>query len=394
MIEVDSARTVQNRRLLPRSPLVGAVVNGLIDRIRHGEFRQGDRLPTIRRLADQHTVSYSTVQLAVAHLEKIGLVERIQGSGTYVRQQARPIESAEHKSSLETATTCATLFLDHRSYLVAIFNNELIGQCRDRGVLAMAASSQPPVFLPQFETLCRFWRLQPPQAVVLNMVEKVRDEVIRSVLPERTRMISIFRSSESTPPGWHTVNPDYARAYYLAAKHLIDKGHRRIGLVSKYRILASNWRHTERKAWMLETRQITGAGQAMREAGIDHGLSIHYNRPVRGDPSGMPIDPHNVERMMQWLSQDDRPTAIITDDYRVAGVRQAAKRLGLRIPDDLQLMPIGGMLSYHGCMDGGVDLCHDQIALQVANLITAKDEELGGSARQVLVPPKLIEPAD
>jgi GntR family transcriptional regulator len=53
-------------------------------RIRAGEWRPGDRLPSEPDLAREQTVSRSSLRAAIALLEEEGYVDRRHGSGTYV----------------------------------------------------------------------------------------------------------------------------------------------------------------------------------------------------------------------------------------------------------------------------------------------------------------------
>ncbi|HYG57277.1 MAG TPA: PLP-dependent aminotransferase family protein [Symbiobacteriaceae bacterium] len=62
-----------------------AIVADLADQIHRGALPPGTRLPTERALATELGVNRSTVTEAFAELEAHGLVERRQGSGTFVR---------------------------------------------------------------------------------------------------------------------------------------------------------------------------------------------------------------------------------------------------------------------------------------------------------------------
>jgi DNA-binding transcriptional regulator YhcF (GntR family) len=62
-------------------------------RIARGEFSPGERLPGARRLAAQFGVSTITTTRALNELERLGVVERRERSGTYVRSSAMPLES-------------------------------------------------------------------------------------------------------------------------------------------------------------------------------------------------------------------------------------------------------------------------------------------------------------
>lgn len=56
--------------------------------IENGSYRAGERLPTIRAVAEQASVTRATVQLAYRRLAELGLVEGTVGRGTVVTAQA------------------------------------------------------------------------------------------------------------------------------------------------------------------------------------------------------------------------------------------------------------------------------------------------------------------
>lgn len=56
-------------------------------RINSDEFSIGDVLPTERQLMDEYHASRVSIRKAIDELVKQGLLEKIQGSGTYIRQK-------------------------------------------------------------------------------------------------------------------------------------------------------------------------------------------------------------------------------------------------------------------------------------------------------------------
>jgi len=68
-----------------RSMLYEQLASEVGDAIRRGALRAGDRLPSVRRLADQRGVSVATVLSAYLELENAGLIEVRPKSGHYVR---------------------------------------------------------------------------------------------------------------------------------------------------------------------------------------------------------------------------------------------------------------------------------------------------------------------
>ncbi|HIC96210.1 TPA: extracellular solute-binding protein [Candidatus Bipolaricaulota bacterium] len=78
-----------NRKLDKRLavPLYRQLKEILEERIRRGEFRPGERLPTERELCQQFGVSRITVRQALGELANEGLLYRHQGSGTFVNHR-------------------------------------------------------------------------------------------------------------------------------------------------------------------------------------------------------------------------------------------------------------------------------------------------------------------
>ncbi|MFD8637695.1 PLP-dependent aminotransferase family protein [Streptomyces sp. NPDC059656] len=69
-------------------PLYRRLTGALVDAVRTGDLRTGDRLPSERRLADALSVSRATVVAAYDELRAAGLVETRRGSGTRVTAAA------------------------------------------------------------------------------------------------------------------------------------------------------------------------------------------------------------------------------------------------------------------------------------------------------------------
>jgi DNA-binding transcriptional MocR family regulator len=69
----------------------------IADAVRAGSLRVGDRIPSVRRLSKQHSVSISTAVQALRHLENQRLIEARPKSGFFVAR--RPQELAEPEES-------------------------------------------------------------------------------------------------------------------------------------------------------------------------------------------------------------------------------------------------------------------------------------------------------
>lgn len=67
-----------------RVPLYGRLVNSIEHNITNGTWKLGAKLPSERELIEEYGVSRITVRKAIDELERQGLVESVQGKGTFV----------------------------------------------------------------------------------------------------------------------------------------------------------------------------------------------------------------------------------------------------------------------------------------------------------------------
>lgn len=65
-----------------------AIAMTITDEINVGHLRPGDRIQSVRTLADKFNVSIKSVQYAFDSLERDGLIERKAGSGTFVKNKS------------------------------------------------------------------------------------------------------------------------------------------------------------------------------------------------------------------------------------------------------------------------------------------------------------------
>ena len=69
----------------PRAPYM-LIVHALAEKIRSGELKPGDRVPSVTELAGTYDVSHSTARRALAKLKDMGLTDTVPGYATFVRQ--------------------------------------------------------------------------------------------------------------------------------------------------------------------------------------------------------------------------------------------------------------------------------------------------------------------
>ena len=71
---------------LIKTRLYEEIVKQFIDKMKSGEFKPGDRLPTERELAVQLNVSRTAIREALRVMEFMGAIESKVGSGTFIKE--------------------------------------------------------------------------------------------------------------------------------------------------------------------------------------------------------------------------------------------------------------------------------------------------------------------
>ena len=204
------------------------------------------------------------------------------------------------------------------------------------------------------------------------------DGTVRRIVRER-RIPGVFIGHASTAPGTASIVPDYARALRLAFELLIDRGHRRIGIL---------------------------AGPSINAEPRLNGIQAEIPRAIAG--MGMPFDSctmlpgdldfeSGVIAMNSLLGHADRPTALLAlADTAAIGALAAAHHHGIRIPDDMSVITFS---DHAGMLDSCIPLTSIVVPVETiaAAAMAEADRQLrkgipAGVAR-ISVPVRLIERA-
>jgi LacI family transcriptional regulator len=160
---------------------------------------------------------------------------------------------------------------------------------------------------------------------------------------------------------------------FLATRHLLELGHRRIACIAGPRTITPS------------AERITGYRKALEEAGLsyDEGLI------VRGDyhaQSGMDIT-HSL------LKRDPRPTAIFAlNDLMAIGALRAAAEAGCSIPQDLAVVGYDDLEIAHFTNPPLTTIAQPkkEIGAQAVNLLADRISQKDRPPSRLVLPPELI----
>lgn len=297
-----------------KMPKYTMIKQTLMDGLRAGKYPVGGVIPTEVELMQQFGVSRFTVRQALAELVNEGWLRREQGRGTFFCPAADKKESARQ--------TIALLSPAISTYIFPEIVRGIDEVAREAGYQLILAHSNHH-FREERRALQRF---------LDNAVRGVIVEPTMSALPNPNieQFKTLHRSGiplvfiDSGLPGIEApaVLLDDVRAGYLAAKYLLDLGHRRIGMVYK-------------KVHQPAVNRFRGYQQALAEAGIP--MDPILARPFQEPEPQMPVGYIHTKELLDL--GPDRPTAIIyyNDETAIDGYR-AIWEAGLTVPDDISVV--------------------------------------------------------
>lgn len=308
-------------------PLYRIIADDIKEKILQGEMRADDPIPTQIELAKIYQASEITTRRALAELVDEGLIYRIRGKGTFVKNRSL---APNHKSSVPKVKQIYFLYqeLPLRIFHHPFYSELLQGLsdlCRENGIPLHLWDIGADHVLPDEEDagyVVLPIKLQPEQIHADRLAQWKR---------EGKRIVTVqFHYPQLKIP---YVISDNLTGGFVATQHLLSLEHRRVGII-------------------LTGKSLMDVNQefSLRLQGYRLALSQHQ---VEFDPDLVCIIEGAEETEMmgyrgfkQLMSLKEPPTAIFaTSDYKAAGVMQAARDLRLEVPGDISVIGYDDVLT-------------------------------------------------
>lgn len=301
------------------------IIQAIMDR----EYALGDKLPSEEVIAERFSVGRATVREAIISLVHEGILERSPKRGTFV---------AGITNKLNMENTVA-LFLRTHGHLFGKLASELVRSLQASDLLSILVDCYPAYEdkYNDYEMMKRVINSVPASVIADGKVFSVLAPLLQEPNRElRTVYVINFPfEAYEFPEGASFVMSDFHQGGYIAAKHLLGMGHRKI-LFLTYSVEEIEKYHVDGfdipRRYSVE-RFVCGCSDAYS----DSGLSFRSNFSIAYDSFK---EPDRTEAMLtEILSSPDRPTAVISHaDYSCISVYNAARKAGLKIPDDVAVV--------------------------------------------------------
>lgn len=293
------------------------VFDSLLNAIQSGVYRVGDRLPSEAELGKAFLASRITIAKAVNELQRLGMVSRRAGAGTYVlpRKQAAGcvfgllIPDLGRTEIFEPI--CHGMMRSPLSAAHSLLWGHAMGEAKQQEEEAEQLCYQ---YISQKVSGVFFAPLEfTPQKDVFNhrIASALEHAGIPVVLLDRCILPYPERSR------YDLVGIDNRRAGFQITRHLLQLGSRRIAFAAK----------------PLSAPTVDARIAGYREALHCAGLSLQENLVRYGDPED--------KAFIQELLDECAPEAVVcANDLTAARLMHGFLEAGVRIPEDIRMVGI------------------------------------------------------
>ena len=297
------------------------VYNDLLTKIKNGEYKVGEKLPTEMELTKLYGVSRITISRAVKDLADINIVYRVKKSGTFVNG----------KLSFKNTHVIIPLILPFPEDF-----NEIA-----RGVFLIGGSNN--IFTPVYNTRNNEIRerdvLQtlldnPPDGIMIYPCDSLNNlDLYSKLLARNIPIVCIDRNIEGieTP----LVTSENARGMEQVVDYLVQHGHTRLGFFS----LSDKMTVTERDRFTGFCMGLIKNNLLIRKEYLFESPDLHKKELKLTEPQQhMLLNKYVDQCIRNYFSLEEKPTAICcVNDQSAYSLRAEAIKQGIRVPEELTI---------------------------------------------------------
>lgn len=297
---------------LGRQGAIERLRNDLVSQIRGGELKPDMPIRSAADLSALYGISYPTVHRILTDLVQEGLIYRIQGRGTYVaRRNAEPA----------AGNPVVGVFMRSTGDLFGPMFSHLSNALQTAGLLCMASDPQTDTFTQSPEACIDDVLNSKPAALIVEGMAPFPFAALKKRESDLPNLVFIHMMQTTLHFDADAILCDFERGGYLAARHLLELGHRRlaVGLYGTPTGTRIEWQHSRDR--------LRGCLQACRELGL------------AADDVAVFDANEGPEAFHALLKSRARPTAVVaTTDFEASKLISVIHAEGLRIPEDLSIV--------------------------------------------------------
>ena len=299
----------------------GKLQHLLLEKIVRGEYRPGEKLPSVRELAEIHSVSTMTAKLAIGKLRSMGMVSTRQGAGSFVTHDPAAVKPPARHLRIGLA------YLDsYHTYMQApeqthpLFMQWMRGLhdyfARDRATTVPLRYEKHEMCSPSSEIRLAVENSRIDGLIVTGWMEAEEADYLDEMQVPFVLLNHFLPEREVVE-----VSSDTVAALRLIVRHLVDLGHGDIVLIAYS--TGRQIRH-----W--------GVGHYVRAAQLADCENFTAENVVVIDNES-PRLPLEYEEYIE-AALEKHPTAVVAADEVVAArLMIHAGGNGMKVPEDLSV---------------------------------------------------------
>ena len=318
-MKIEASSVPQRRLQRSKSPRYQAVTEALRRRMTEGSLAAGVKLPTLRELAEQFSVSTNTIRQAIRVLEREGCLYHVPDVGAFVHPS--------YPSKAGTRVTIALATINIGGAFEMGIARGIEQACQERGWELLVYDARLSAEL-EASNLTRLGESGTRGAIIAPLSDHANSEALFKLKLSGYAIVLVDRGV----PGLKVdlVESDHEKAAYLATEHLLRHGHRQVLMIT----------------WPPLATSIAARIRGFEQALITYGQEPSRNRLVWIDPQA---STRGVQQGKNWLEgyEAAMPVLRVTqppiaffalNDYVGWGVFEACRELGLRVPEDVSIV--------------------------------------------------------
>jgi DNA-binding LacI/PurR family transcriptional regulator len=359
-------------------PLYQKIYNQLSSDIASGVYLPGSRVPSEKELSTQYGVSRITSKRALEKLVEEGLIERVPGKGSFVRD-ATSGEKSSSVSSLGKDSLIGVILADFADSFGTRLLYWIESRCRELGYSIILRRSQDDNALEE-QSIQELLRLGVKGIIIMPVHGEFYSETILRLVLDKFPLVFVDRQLEGLEASF--VGTDCVAAAQQGVDYLFELGHRSISFISPK---------------SAHTSTIEARLDGFVRGHAEHGIAIDRDILITDLEMIVSLDyfktkhEKDILRVQELLSSHGEISAVFAEEFNVAlVVHEAARRIGLQVPQDLSILcvdypyfALGPILYTH------IRQYEDRMGSIAAEMIVKKINE-NGPVEKVLLPFELI----
>jgi GntR family transcriptional regulator of arabinose operon len=276
------------------------------------DIKDNDKIPSENKLIDIFKVSRNTVRQALDILEKEGIIYKIQGKGTFFHYVDK---KRNYLLGVISPATSKYIYIDivsgieeycHRKKYNIILSNSNANPEKEKEALESMLEKGIDGLI-----------IEPALSYNITEASYIFKKLLKLEIP--VLLIDDQIQNLNLP----TLTLDDKKCGFIATEYLIKKNHKKIAMIYKKEIVASEYR-------------LEGYLKALKDNGIKINESYVSGFYEKDEKNNNNISGVHTKKLIEL---DDPPTAIFyyNDESAIPGIKEIS-RYGLRIPDDISVI--------------------------------------------------------